>query len=58
MNRQYCSNAVGIFTSTNKVCGDSPNSLPLIEAETSWEVDPAHPYAECGIDETMSIDQS
>ena len=35
-----------------------PNSLPLIEMETRWEVDPSHPHAKYGIDETMSIDQS
>jgi CDP-paratose 2-epimerase len=56
--RQYCPDAPFIFTSTNKVYGDAPNSLPLIELETRWEVDPSHRYAEHGIDETMSIDQS
>lgn len=58
MTRQYCPNAVFIFTSANKVYGDLPNYLPLIEMETRWEVDPSHLYAEYGIDETMSIDQS
>ncbi len=56
MTRQYCQDAVFIFTSTNKVYGDSPNKLPLIEQNMRWEVDPAHPYAEKGINETMSID--
>ncbi len=56
MTRKYCPNAVFIFTSTNKVYGDTPNSLPLIEQETRWEVDPSHRYARSGIDETMSID--
>src|ERR671932_681589 len=55
--RRYCPEAVFIFLSTNKVYGDTPNYLPLIEEETRWEVDPAHPYRR-GIDETMSIDQS
>jgi CDP-paratose 2-epimerase len=55
--RQHSPRAVFIFTSTNKVYGDRPNTLPLIEQETRWElVD--HPFAEHGIDETMSIDQS
>jgi CDP-paratose 2-epimerase len=58
VTRAYCPNAVFIFTSTNKVYGDSPNFLPLIETETRWEVDPSHPYALHGIDETMSIDNS
>lgn len=56
--RKYCPNAVFIFTSTNKVYGDRPNTLPLIEKETRWELDPSHKYAEHGIDELMSIDQS
>ena len=55
--RQFCPDAVFIFTSTNKVYGDRPNSLPLVEQETRWEVDPSHPYHK-GIDESMSIDAS
>jgi CDP-paratose 2-epimerase len=55
--RKYCPEAVFIFLSTNKVYGDTPNELPLIEQETRWEIDPGHAYRE-GIDETMSIDQS
>ena len=53
--RQFAPNAVFIFTSTNKVYGDRPNTLPLIEYETRWEIDPSHPYAD-GISEDMSID--
>jgi CDP-paratose 2-epimerase len=56
--RRYCPEAVFIFTSTNKVYGDKPNELPLIEHEARWEVDESHPYFEHGIDETMTIDQS
>jgi len=56
--RKYCPDAPFIFTSTNKVYGDTPNSLPLIETETRWEIDPSHAYAEHGIDETMTIDSS
>ncbi len=56
--RQHCPDAVFVFTSTNKVYGDTPNALPLVETETRWEVEPAHPFAEHGIDETMSIDHS
>jgi CDP-paratose 2-epimerase len=56
--RQYAPKAVFIFTSTNKVYGDTPNYLPLIEGETRWEVDPSHKYARDGIDESMSIDNS
>lgn len=56
--RKHCPDAVFVFTSTNKVYGDTPNALPLVETETRWEVAPAHPFAEHGIDETMTIDQS
>src|SRR5437016_2222084 len=56
--RRYCPEAVFIFTSTNKVYGDKPNELPLVEHETRWEVDESHAYFEHGIDETMTIDQS
>ncbi len=56
--RKYCGDAVFIFTSTNKVYGDLPNSLPLRELDTRWELDESHPYYEHGIDESMSIDQS
>ena len=55
--RVYAPEAVFIFTSTNKVYGDTPNRLPLIELEKRWEIDPAHAYA-VGIDESMSIDQT
>ena len=58
MTRKYCSDAVVIFTSTNKVYGDTPNNLPLVELETRWEVDEKHQYFKFGIDESMSIDNS
>ncbi len=58
LTRKHCPKATFIFTSTNKVYGDTPNFLPLIELETRWEVDSAHPYFERGIDESMSIDQT
>jgi Nucleoside-diphosphate-sugar epimerases len=57
MTRLHCPEAVFIFTSTNKVYGDTPNRLPLIEQETRWEIDESHPYHK-GIDEQMSIDHS
>jgi CDP-paratose 2-epimerase len=55
--RQYCPDAVFIFCSTNKVYGDTPNRLPLIEQEYRWEIADDHIY-QPGIDETMSIDQT
>ena len=58
LTRQHCSDAVFIFTSTNKVYGDTPNFLPLIETETRYEIAESHPFFKFGIDETMSIDNS
>lgn len=55
--RQLAPDAVFIFVSTNKVYGDTPNRLPLLEQETRWEIDPKHEYAN-GISETMSIDHT
>ena len=55
--RKFCPDACFIFTSTNKVYGDLPNELPLMERETRWEVEESHPFFEHGIDETMSVDQ-
>jgi len=56
--RRFAPDAVFIFVSTNKVYGDTPNALPLIELETRWELDLSHRYAEHGIDESMNIDQT
>ena len=50
-----CPNAPFIFMSTNKVYGDNPNTLPLIEKKTRWEIKSSHKF-KSGIDETMSID--
>lgn len=56
--RRFAPGATFVFLSTNKVYGDRPNTLPLIELERRWEIDATHPYRERGIDETMSLDQS
>jgi CDP-paratose 2-epimerase len=53
--RQHAADAPFIFCSTNKVYGDRPNSLPLIEQETRYELPEGHPYYQ-GIGEDMSID--
>ncbi len=55
--RKSCPEAPFIFTSTNKVYGDTPNLLPLCELETRWEIEAGHEY-EPGISETMSIDST
>lgn len=56
--RLFAKDAAFIFTSTNKVYGDRPNFLPLIELDTRWEIDPTHEYAANGIPESMSIDRT
>jgi len=54
--RLYCPEAPFVFMSTNKVYGDAPNELPLVELPKRWDyADPAH-YE--GIDESLRIDQS
>ncbi len=54
--RRHAPDAVFIFASTNKVYGDRPNHLPLVEQETRYELSPEHPWAEHGFPEDMSID--
>ena len=53
--RAHCPTAPFIFTSTNKVYGDLPNTLPRVELDTGWEIEPDHTYWQ-GIREDMSID--
>jgi CDP-paratose 2-epimerase len=54
--RRHCPEAPFVFMSTNKVYGDVPNELPLVELPTRWDY--ADPARYQGIDETMRIDQS
>jgi CDP-paratose 2-epimerase len=54
--RQHVPDAPLIFMSTNKVYGDAPNNLPLVELDTRWDF--ADPAFVNGIAETFSIDQS
>jgi CDP-paratose 2-epimerase len=53
--RKLSLGATFIFTSTNKVYGDTPNRLPLKELDKRWEIESGHEY-EGGITETMSVD--
>jgi CDP-paratose 2-epimerase len=55
--RRHAPEATFVFCSTNKVYGDTPNFLPLLELETRLELSPEHHYY-LGIDTTMSIDGS
>jgi len=45
-----------VFLSTNKVYGDAPNEIELVELETRWDY--ADPRFHDGIDEQMRIDGS
>jgi CDP-paratose 2-epimerase len=54
--RQACPEAPFVHMSTNKVYGDAPNTIKLVEQETRWDyADPAFVH---GIPETFTIDQS
>ncbi|TAN63102.1 NAD-dependent epimerase/dehydratase family protein [bacterium] len=53
--RKYSPQATFVYTSTNKVYGDRPNGLPLVESEKRFELAKGHRYY-CGIDESMSVD--
>jgi CDP-paratose 2-epimerase len=55
--RSHAPAATFVFCSTNKVYGDLPNQLPLVEHETRLELPAEHRY-HGGIDTTMSIDRS
>jgi CDP-paratose 2-epimerase len=55
--RRHCPDAPFVFCSTNKVYGDTPNRLPLLELETRLELPPDHRW-HGGIDTLMSIDGS
>jgi CDP-paratose 2-epimerase len=55
--RTHAPKAAFVFTSTNKVYGDTPNRLPFVELETRWDLPHEHPAYD-GIDESMSIDDS
>jgi len=54
--RAHAPDATFIFLSTNKVYGDRPNDLPLVENETRLELPPDHRWY-AGIDTSMSLDR-
>jgi CDP-paratose 2-epimerase len=55
--RTHAPDATFAFISTNKVYGDLPNHLPLVEHETRLDLPTDHRYFE-GVDTSMSIDRS
>ena len=54
--RENCPDATFIFMSTNKVYGDRPNFLPLVENDARLDLPPDHEYY-AGIPSSMSIDR-
>ena len=54
--RQFSPEAPFVFLSTNKVYGDSPNELPLVERDTRYDY--ARPEDHEGIDENCRIDRT
>lgn len=55
-NRRFSGDSPFVFLSTNKVYGDRPNQLELVELESRWDFSGIH--AQLGINENMSIDQT
>ncbi len=55
LTKKYCQEAPFIFMSTNKVYGDNPNRLKILEKKTRWELKKTDKYFR-GIDENFSID--
>ncbi|MCB0358301.1 MAG: NAD-dependent epimerase/dehydratase family protein [Bdellovibrionales bacterium] len=53
--RQYSPDAPFVYVSTNKVYGDIPNSLELVETETRFDYAREEDFF--GVDETCGIDQ-
>ena len=57
LTREFSPDAPFIFMSTNKVYGDSPNRLKILEQKTRWELKKNDPFFK-GINENLSIDNS
>ena len=55
LTKKYCPDSPFIFMSTNKVYGDNPNKLKIIEKKNRWELKKSDRYFK-GIDEKFSID--
>lgn len=53
LTRKYADNAIFVFTSTNKVYGENPNKIEVVEEETRYD------YKDIdGIDENLSLDNT
>ncbi len=53
--KKYCPDSPFIFMSTNKIYGDNPNDLKVVEKRERWELKPTDKFYK-GIDEDFSID--
>ena len=56
LTKKYCSNSPFIFMSTNKVYGDNPNKLKIIEKRTRYELSKKNKFYN-GINEKLSVDE-
>src|SRR5882762_890269 len=54
--RQHCRDAVFIMMSTDKVYGDAPNEIPLLELQTRYDY--SRPEDFTGVSESCRIDQT
>ena len=57
LTKKYCPDAPFIFMSTNKVYGDNPNKLKILEKKTRWELKKKDKNFK-GIKENFSIDNT
>ncbi len=55
LTKKFCPDAPFIFMSTNKVYGDNPNKLKILEKKNRWELKKSDKYFK-GINEKFSID--
>ncbi len=55
LTKRYCADAPFIFMSTNKVYGDNPNDLKIVEKKFRWELKKNNEYFN-GINEKFPID--
>ena len=54
--RSHSPEATFIYTSTNKVYGDSVNQFNFEEKDTRYELENSHHYSKYGVDESLSVD--
>ena len=55
LTKKFCPKSPFIFMSTNKVYGDNPNNLKIIEKKNRYELSKSNKFFK-GIDENMSVD--